>query len=241
MNPVALKACMMGAALLAVCPPAIAAQQAYTYAVVHPLYGEIGTYTHAIDRTADMTRVDTHLRVAVRLLGMVAYHEESDGSELLRGGRLVSLQTVTNKDGKEIAVRGEAQGDQFVVSSPRGTVTAPADVALSDPWFLKRTGAGTVVSPKTGKVEAAQISGGVTETIVLHGVPVAARHFTVVSDKQEEVWLDCHDIPVMFRTVSEGTRIDFVLSAPLPEEVAQAPVSASTGYPSISYPTNGSN
>ena len=32
-----------------------------------------------------------------------------------------------------------------------------------------------------------------------------------MGDKQQEVWLDSREVPVMFRTVEDGTAIDFVL------------------------------
>ena len=81
----------MGLGVMASAAPALAAQQVYTYSVVHPVYGEIGTFTDTIDRSAEALRIDAHLRIAVKLLGVVAYREESDTTEVLRGGRLVSL------------------------------------------------------------------------------------------------------------------------------------------------------
>lgn len=210
MNLVAVKACAVGAGFVAICTPALAARQVYTYAIVHPRYGEIGTFTQAIERTGDVTRIETHLRVAVRLLGMVAYRDESDGTELVRCNRLIWLQHVANKDGRQIEIRGAAEGDHFVVSSPAGTFTAPADVAPSDPWFLKQTGTATMVSTNTGKVENVRVSGGEEVTVSLHGVSIPARHFTILGDTQREVWVDSHDVPVMFRIDENGVWIDFV-------------------------------
>jgi hypothetical protein len=55
------------------------------------------------------------------------------------------------------------------------------------------------------------ISGGQRDTISVNGVSISARHFIVMGDKRQEVWFDKRDIPVMFRTVEDGTPIDFVL------------------------------
>lgn len=220
MNPVRSVACAIGAGLCALSTPALASQQSYVYAVMHPFYGEIGTFTRVADEAGGVTRINTSLRVAVRLLGIVAYREESDGTEVLYGLRLMSLLSSITKNGTHSEVRGQAEGDHFVVSSPFGTFTAPADVTPSDPWLLKQTGVQPVVSTKTGRVEAAHISGGDQEAVTLDGVPVSARHFTVVTDKQQEVWLDSRDVPIMFRTMVDGTRIDFVLKSPLPPNVA---------------------
>jgi hypothetical protein len=204
-------AAAMGLAVIASAPPAQAGQQVYTYSVLHPIYGEIGTFTNTIDRTPASTRIDGQLRVAVKFLGIVAYREESDIIEIMRGDRLVSLQSVTDKDGRHLEVHGEAKGEQFVVNATAGTFAAPASVAPSDPWVLKRTGEGTVVSSSTGKVVGVHVSGGDYDTVSINGSSVSARHFVITSDKRQDVWLDSRDIPVMFRTVENGASIDFVL------------------------------
>jgi Family of unknown function (DUF6134) len=205
----------IGLSLLLACTSATAGQQSYTYVVIHPFYGEIGSFTRTSEQVADTTRINIHLRVAIKLLGAVAYREEADGTEVLRGDRLVSLQNVTHKNGTQIEVRGESQGNTFVVSSPSGTFVAPADVAPSDPWFVNPTGPREMVSTKTGKVEHARVSDGENTTISLEGVSVTVRHFSIVSDNRQDVWLDDHNVPLMFRTEVDGTRIDFMLRTSL--------------------------
>jgi hypothetical protein len=194
--------------------PALAGQQVYIYSVVHPFYGEIGTLTDTVDRSPEVMRIDSRLRIAVELLGIVVYREESDTTEIMRGNRLVSLQSVTEKDGQHLEVHGEAQGDQFVVNATAGSFTGPATTAPSDPWFLKHTGRGTLVYPSTGRIISAHVSGGDYETISMNGASVSARHFAVMGENREDVWLDNQGIPVMFRTVEDGTPIDFVLQSP---------------------------
>lgn len=81
----------------------------------------------------------------------------------------------------------------------------------SDPWVLKRTGVQTVIYMDTGKIIDVTVSGGDYGTISVNGASMSARHFIVIGDKQQEVWLDIRKIPVMFRTFENGTPIDFVL------------------------------
>ena len=211
MTRAAVIAGAVGLSVLASTAPALAGQQVYTYLVLHPIYGEIGTFTQAIDRNQEATRIDAHLRVAVTLLGVVAYREESDTTEVMRGNRLVSLQSVTDKDGRHLEVHGEAQGDQFMVHATTGSYAGPATMLPSDPWLLRRTGDEIVVSTSTGRMVRVQVSGGDYDMVPLNGASVTARHFVVNGDKRQEVWLDNREIPIMFRTVEDGTPIDFVL------------------------------
>src|SRR4029077_8628241 len=142
---------------------------------------------------------------------IVVYRQNCDATEIMSGDRLVSLQSVTELNGHHFEVHGEAQGDQFVVHSAAGSATGPATTALSDPWALKHTGEQSIVHPSTGRLRNVQISGGGREMISVNGAAVSARHFAVDGEDHGDVWLDDFGIPVMFRTVEDGTPVDFVL------------------------------
>jgi hypothetical protein len=191
--------------------PALAGQLVYTYAVRHPFYGEIGTFTDTIDRNPETLRIDGRLRIAVKFLGIVVYRQESDITAIIRDDRLVSLQSVTKKEGEHLEVRGEAQGDQFVVNATGGSFAGPATILPSDPFVLKGTGEGSMVFTDTGEIITVQVSGGDHGTVSVNGNSVSARHFIVEGVTRREVWLDDRGIPVRFRIVDNGTPIDFQL------------------------------
>ncbi len=185
----------------------------YTYAVLHPLYGKIGTFTDTIDRQPETMRIDGRLRVAVKLLGIVLYRQDSDITSIMHSDRLVSLQSVTKKDGEYLEVRGEAQGDQFVVNATGGSFAGPATSLPSDPFVLKGTGEGSMIFTDTGRIISIQVSGGDHDMVSVNGTLVSTRHFIVVGVTRREVWLDDQGIPVKFRIVEDGTPIDFVLQS----------------------------
>ena len=193
--------------------PAPAGQLVYTYAVRHPLYGKIGTFTDTIDRKPETMRIDGRLRIAVKLLGIVVYRQESDITAIMRDDRLVSLQSATKKEGEYLEVRGEAQGDQFVVNATAGSFAGPATSLPSDPFFLKGTGDGTMVFTDTGEIINVQVSGGDHGSVSVNGNSVGVRHFVVEVFTRREVWIDSQGIPVKFRVVDNGTAIDFVLQS----------------------------
>jgi hypothetical protein len=194
--------------------PASAQERVYSYSVVHPYYGTIGTFTERIARSGDTTRIESHVRVAVKIFGIVVHREEGDHVEIFRSDRLISLQSATTTNGARLEVRGEAKGEYFVVTSPTGVVEAPSDVAPSDPWVLKQIGVGTVVSVKTGRIIPTRVSGGEPAMLPLQGAMVPTRHFTARGEREQEIWLNDQDVPVMFRSVENGTSIDFILTSP---------------------------
>ncbi|MGE5203707.1 MAG: DUF6134 family protein [Acidobacteriota bacterium] len=219
MIPIRCGAYAIGIVLLAAATPVAASEDRYAYSVLHPVYGEIGNLDYSIEHSANAMRISSRLRIAVSILGIIAYRCESDSIELWRADRLVMLQSTMNKDGRRIEVRGEARGEKFLVTSEAGTVDASPEVAPPDPWLVKGTGVSTVVSTATGKILHVHISGGESVVVPIQGIDVAARHFSIDDEKHQEVWLDRSDIPVMFRSIEDGEQIDFVLKTPL----AQSP------------------
>jgi uncharacterized protein DUF6134 len=207
--------------------PAGAQEGAYSFSVVHSVYGPIGTFTESIARSGGTTRVESHVRIAVKVLGIVAHRQEGDRTEIFRGDRLVLLQSSTITNGTRLNVRGQEQGDHFVVTSAAGVTEAPANVAPSDPWVLKDLGIGTLISVETGRIIPTRVTGGEQVTVSIQGSPIVTRHFVASGEgprkMQQEIWLNDHDVPVMFRIVEEGKSIDFILTSPLHDaEIAEA-------------------
>jgi len=199
---------------LAISGGAQAGQQTYTYAVEHPFYGDIGTYTNTVDDTDGAIRMDSQLRVEIQVLGIVVFRQDADRSEVWRGDRLVSFRSVSHKNGERLEVSGEATEKGFVVTSPSGKILAPADVAPSDAWAVKGLGSAVMVSTESGNVENVDVSGGEAATVSIQGQPTPVRHFHVQTSMQTdkwEVWLDEHGVPIKFRSVESGSPIDFVL------------------------------
>ena len=125
-------------------------QEVYVYSIIHPTYGDIGTLTDTISRGPETTRIVSRLRIAVKFLGIVVSRQESDTTEIMRGNRMISLESVTEKDRRHLKVHGVVQGDEFVVKTTNGSFVGPATILPSDPWVLKRTGEETVVFTDTG-------------------------------------------------------------------------------------------
>src|SRR5215475_2231517 len=184
--------------------PASAEPQVYVYTVLHPSYGRIGTLTDTVDRSATgRTQIDSRLRIAVELMGVVLFRQQSDVTEVMHGDRLISLDSITNKDGKHLEVHGKAEGNRFVVDATTGFFSGPASTAPSDPWALERTGPHTLVYTSTGHIRDAQVTGGQSQTFTLNGSEVSLRHFVIDGFNRQEVWLDSAGIPVMVRSVED--------------------------------------
>jgi hypothetical protein len=203
---------MFGVALVAA--PADAAHEVYTYRVVHPTYGDIGTYTNVVDRSGDDAKVQTELKIAVKKIGIVVYRQEARRAEHWLNDRLVSFESVTVTNGTKLEVRGEARDNGFAITTPSGTQIAPGNVHPSNPWSAMVLKTDYMMSTKTGRLSHVRVSGGEEEPVALAGSTMRLHQYEIVGDKRQFVWLDGSGTPVAFRTEEDGAQVDFILARP---------------------------
>lgn len=211
-HPVLAGAVLIAAAAGLAPPAAADPPQVYKYRVEHPRYGDIGTYTNIVTASGDTADVETKLNVVVKFLGIVVHRQEAERREHWQHDRLTLFRGITTTNGKPVEVDGEARGNSFVISSPAGTVAAPADIRPSNPWSPNVLSASLVMSTKSGKIMPAHLDDVKDETVTVDGKPEHLRRFDVTTDKPQSVWMDEHNVPVAFRTEEDGTPIDFVLT-----------------------------
>ena len=182
-----------------------------TYKAVHAKYGDIGTYINNIAVKDGVTTVTTQVRLRVRILGITAHREEGDRTEQWKDGRIVAFQSITMANGDRTEVRGAAKGDNFVVSAPFGTVDAPANVRLSNPWSANFIGATSMLSVDSGKLQPVSVDAGQKETVTIGGTPVETQRYDIASNPPYKVWLDSRRVPVMFSVADESGIVTFTL------------------------------
>ena len=205
---------VFAAALCAFAEQARAETQIYTYAVEHPTFGHIGTYTNIVNEFGNRTIVQSLLHVEVRLLGIVVYRQDATRSEEWSGNRLVTFHGVTTTNGKSVDVSGEAHGNVFVITSPDGTTVAPADIRPSNPWSPVVLNAHVMMSTKTGKIEDVRVTGGDKTPVTFDGKTHLLRQYSIDGRKRGVVWLDDRGVPIAFRVWEQDTPIELVLESP---------------------------
>src|SRR5207249_3228327 len=125
---------LLGAMLMQSTPALSASPERMVYRVQHSRYGNIGTYSNAVEKTGNVTTVTTEAHIAVSILGVVLYRQDIARQERWNADRLVSFHGVTTVNGRSYELSGSAEGDRFVLMSPEGPIVAPATVRIANPW-----------------------------------------------------------------------------------------------------------
>ncbi len=181
------------------------------YRVRHSVFGNIGTYTNLVQSIGDMTTVRTTAHFLVTTLGVGLHREDAERTERWRGGRLMSFFGVTKKNGETVQIKGEVSGNDFVITSPLGTFSAPATVQPANPWSTSCLNSTTMMRVDTGKIEKVRVTGGAQTTVAINGATIPTRQYEIDGTTRYKIWFDQNSIPVMFAVDDDSGKITFTL------------------------------
>jgi hypothetical protein len=184
----------------------------FVYKVNHSRFGDIGTYTNTVEPSRDGTTVQTKAHFEVKMLGIRMYHEDAQRTEKWQGNRLVSFHSVTDKGDGAAEVKGEARGNNFVITSPQGTITAPASVHPANPWSSNFVRSNTMMRPDSGKVEQVRVGSGQETAVKVDGTTIPAVKYEVDGATKYTVWIDGRGVPVMFTVDDDTGKVTFTMA-----------------------------
>ena len=181
------------------------------YDVKHSVFGEIGTYSNVIESLGGTVTIKTAAHFLVKALGVGLHREDAQRVEQWQGNRLVFFHGVTVKNGDTTEVSGKAEGNNFVITSPLGTITAPGSIKPANPWSSRSLDSTTMMRVDSGKVEQVRVSNGGETNVTVDGTAVSAKEYEISGSTHYKIWIDNHDIPVMFVVDDDSGQVTFTL------------------------------
>jgi len=201
------------AASLGCSRPAAAADgvRQLVYNVKHSVFGEIGNYTNVIEVSGATVTIKTTAHFVVTAMGVGLHREDAQRTEKWQGDRLVYFHGVTKKNGDTTEIDGEAEGNNFVITSPTGKITAPGSVKPANPWSSRSLDSTTMMRVDNGKVEPVRVTGGGTTNVTIDGASTTAKEYEISGSTHYKIWIDQRDIPVMFLVDDDSGQVTFTL------------------------------
>jgi hypothetical protein len=181
------------------------------YNVKHSVFGDIGSYTNLIEANGAAVTIKTTAHFLVTALGVGLHREDAQRTEQWQGDRLMAFHGVTKKNGDTIEVQGKAEGNNFVISSPLGTITAPGTIKPANPWSSRSLDSTTMMRVDNGKVEQVSVKDDGQTNIALDGASVTAHEYEISGSTHYKIWIDKRDIPVMFVVDDDSGQVTFTL------------------------------
>jgi hypothetical protein len=181
------------------------------YDVKHSVFGDIGTYSNLIEASGAVITIKTAAHFLVKALGVGLHREDAQRVEQWQGDRLIFFHGITVKNGETTEVSGKANGNNFVITSPLGTITAPGSVRPANPWSSRSIDSNEMMRVDSGKVEKVTVSGGGQTNVSVDGASTTAKEYDVTGSARYKIWIDSHDVPVMFMVDDDSGQVTFTL------------------------------
>lgn len=161
---------------------------------------ELGFHRLSFTREGEDLIMEKEIGFKVKLAFITAYRYEHRNREVWRDGKLISIDTQTNDDGKQHWVRGRATAEGFAVESSRGNNLAPADIISTSYWNIALTRATQLLDTQRGLVMDVRVEPKGVEPIEAGGKVIEARHFRInlLSNRPGktefiDIWYDDND------------------------------------------------
>jgi len=181
------------------------------YNVKHSVFGDIGTYSNLIEASGAVITIKTAAHFLVKALGVGLHREDAQRVEQWQGNRLIFFHGITVKNGDKTEFEGKAEGNNFVINAPTGTITAPASVRPANPWSSRSIDSNEMMRVDNGKVEKVTVSGGGQTNVSVDGASTTAKEYEVTGSSKYKIWIDNHDVPVMFMVDDDSGQVTFTL------------------------------
>jgi hypothetical protein len=169
-----------------------------------------GTYTMTITKQDDgIYTMVCQADVKVKVGPIVAYRYIYNGTETWKDGRLQSLESDCDDDGKKFHVRAAADGKGNLRMKVNGAEReVNGDVYVTTIWFVpagkQRDGAIPLIDADTGKEIAGKMQPTGKGKITVAGKPTDCTRYRLTSLCPHDIWYDAAERMVRQEWVEDG-------------------------------------
>lgn len=184
----------------------------------------IGTHQIRFSQDGDALHVDIDIQLEVRFGPITLFRYEHHNREVWRSGRLVSLDTETNDDGRRYRVSARASDAGLeVTSSAGGTFTAPADIIPTSYWNPATVSQTRLLDTQRGRIIDVAVTPVAPREVLVDGGTVTAQEYEMSGDLELRLLYSVKNEWLNVAFMARGSEVDYTierLDRPLVQEVA---------------------
>lgn len=151
---------------------------------------QIGTNTIELSRNGGQTlvRIATHVEITMAFVKL--YRFDQTETEVWSDGRLQSLSSRTDDNGKIHRVMAQSRQGKLVVDGDGRLHLDDAGILPVSLWSQPSIEHGAGLDPEVGRVVPVSVTDKGEDTLVVAGRPEPAHHFVIRTTFSQDVWYD---------------------------------------------------
>jgi len=153
----------------------------------------IGTHTFTFKQDADSLEVDIDVKFKVKFLFVTVYKYRHESREIWSDGRLVSMQSETEQNGKEWELKAECGADQTQVALNGERFAVPSGLLPTSYWNVLIVEKSTLLNTQFGSAIDVNVTAQGEDTVEAMGQPVETMRYNIkafIEETQQPVNVD---------------------------------------------------
>lgn len=173
---------------------------------------KIGTHKIRFRQNGDTLTVTVDIDIRIKVAFITAYKYIHRNEEVWRNGRLVSLKTVTDDDGKLYRVTGTAAGSSFVTTGTMGRHVFDATTLPSSYWHPRTRQAKVMINTQSGRPLKVSVAPLGSDTVRTADAALSARRYRLTGDMSLELWYapSRELAKIRFKAEADGSIISYL-------------------------------
>jgi len=167
----------------------------------------IGSQVFRLTENGSQARMDIEASFDVKILFYTAYTYRHRNEEVWQGDCLASIQSTTDDNGKPFRIRGERNGDGFVIERGTARETLPTCVRSFAYWNPDYLRSANLLNSQTGDYEPVTVIDVGDDVLEVHGMPTKARRVSLKGPKFDiALWYSPENDWLALESTSKGGR-----------------------------------
>jgi hypothetical protein len=172
---------------------------------------KVGRHSVAFSRqSSGALLVNARFELAITFLAIPVYEYFYRSTAVWRNGRLTTLTSDVDDDGKKSSVRLQANGTRLIIKGKNGELDWPAPVYPTNHWHAGVLSQKQVLNTLNGNISSVTITPAGRDQIRAQGTLVEATRYEYSGDIETTVWYDDSGRWVKMQfTAKNGSVIDY--------------------------------
>ncbi len=168
---------------------------------------EVGDLVFRVEERGGERRVTSDARFTVKFLFIDAYTYTHQARERWQGDCLAAIESRTDDNGRQLAVRGARTAGRFEVAAGKVQADLPACVMSFAYWNPAMLRQARLLNAQTGELLDVRVEPLGEETIAVRGTPLTARRYALhAPDFRIDVWYASDNRWVQLESRTDGGR-----------------------------------
>jgi hypothetical protein len=169
---------------------------------------EVGSHRFRVSDGGGERRVESDARFTVKFLFIDAYTYVHQARERWQGDCLTAIESRTNDNGQQLAVRGARTAGRFEVAAGKVQAELPACVMSFAYWNPAMLRQARLLNAQTGEFVAVRVEALGEEALTVRGRPLAAHRYALHAPEfRIDVWYAADRDWVQLESRTEGGRL----------------------------------